>query len=52
MTVQITKDKQAIKLAEIADELATEWLRFGNLKPEIVKRLQLAVDDFWEAVEE
>lgn len=52
MTVQISKDKQAVKLAETADELTTEWLRFGNVAPDLIKRLQLAVDDFWEAVED
>ena len=40
------------KLAEIADLVTTEWLRFGGCKPELYKRLQLAVDDWYEQTEE
>ena len=38
----------ANKLADTADTVCTEWLKFGNVKPDLIKRLQLCVDDYYE----
>jgi hypothetical protein len=45
---RLIDSEESDKLAQVADEVAEEFFRYGNCKPELVRRLRSAIDVYYE----